>query len=465
MKNRCKLVLLFSFALLLLWNGSVAGAGGFAVSGVGSKALSMGGAFRGLADDWSACFWNPAGISNLTNSEFSANLYTYNFRPEYTPKVQFGQDGYVYGVGYRDATYYPEDRALFLPSGSFFYRFTEMEGFSGGLAFFVPYKLQARWDIYDPPDEYGNMVSYPKYDHRTSILIWDLHPTVAKDFMDGKLSLGAGLSIRRADFELKRVVLTPGIVCPRPYEYFPVDWDLKTNGWGLGFNTGILYRASPKLQFGLSYQSPVDIDLSGSLDLEIYRPKVGSDTTLNGLTKTYGDDDFSTTLPLAGDFGVGIAVKPVEKLTLTCDVGFSNWSRLEQLDSKDYFVAADTSFEVKDSELLFNWENITKFSVGGEYLFGENLQIRGGYFFETSPIPNSTATLLIPDVGDKNGFSVGLSYRLDSFEFGYNYELVAHGKTEVDGIVDANQDGLFDNLPGDYKMVVHSSCFSLTYRF
>ena len=38
-------------------------AGGFALSGVGSKAIGMGGAFRGLADDWSAAYWNPAGLT------------------------------------------------------------------------------------------------------------------------------------------------------------------------------------------------------------------------------------------------------------------------------------------------------------------------------------------------------------------------------------------------------------------
>ncbi|KPK75572.1 MAG: hypothetical protein AMJ89_04275, partial [candidate division Zixibacteria bacterium SM23_73] len=113
----------------------------------------------------------------------------------------------------------------------------------------------------------------------------------------------------------------------------------------------------------------------------------------------------------------------------------------------------------------FEWDDITRFSLGGEYLFGENLRVRAGYFFETSPIPNSTFTMLIPDVGDKNCFNIGLSYRVNSFELGYNYEFVAHKKREITSMIDQNQDGLFDNLPGNYKMALHSSCFSLTYRF
>jgi long-chain fatty acid transport protein len=470
MKSRCGIVLLFPLLFFLLLNGSAFGGGGFAVPGVGSKALGMGGAFRGLADDWSASFWNPAGLAFLSKSEVSSNLYTFNFRPEYTAKVEFGQDGYLYSVGYENATLYPEDRVLFLPSFSGFYKFTQLEGFSGGIAFFVPYKLESKWNTYKPPDEYVNTIPYPEFDHETSILIWDLHPTLAKNFMEEKLSVGAGLSIQRADFKLRRVVLTPTVVLPRPYEYFPVDWSLKTNGWGVGFNLGVLYKASPKLQFGFSYKSPTDIKLKGDLDMVMYLPTLKP--YFEGGTLSYSNADFETTLPLPGDLGVGVAFKPLEKLTLTFDISSTNWSRLDYLNTEDLFL--DLSFHgdsllyalyADESKLLFKWDDITRFSLGGEYLFGEKLSVRAGYFFEKSPIPNSTFTLLFPYVGDKNCLNLGLSYKLNSFEFGYNYELVAHKKREIKNIVDQNQDGFFDNLPGDYKMILHSSCFSLTYRF
>ena len=41
---------------------------GLTPSGVGTKALGLGGAFRGLADDWSASYWNPAGLAFQTKS-------------------------------------------------------------------------------------------------------------------------------------------------------------------------------------------------------------------------------------------------------------------------------------------------------------------------------------------------------------------------------------------------------------
>jgi len=469
MKSR--FIFLGVILFVLAQAGSSLAGGGFALPGVGSKALNMGGAFRGLADDWSAAFWNPAGLAYLPNSEFTMNLYTLNFRPEYTPDMNLGESGYSYSVGYPDETYYPEDRAFFLPSFSGFYKFTEFEGFTGGVAFFVPYKLESQWDLYEPPLGYDNDAPYPKFDHRTDILIWDLHPTVAKSFMEGKLSLGLGLSIQRSDFELRRTVLVPTIY-PRPYDLFPVDAYMKTNGWGMGFNAGILYKVSPKLQLGFSYQSPVDMDLSGSIGLEMYFPDIPtSGSEIRGGTAYYRDGDFETTLPLPGEVGVGVMFKPMEKLTLTCDISSVNWSRLDYLDTKDMILTPDTltsgimHLGMRETQIPFNWDNITRFSLGGEYILKEGLFARGGYFLEKSPIPNSTFTLLIPDVGDKHGFNVGLSYQINSFEFGYDYQLVAHKKREVKALEDVNGDHRFDNLPGDYKMLFHCSGLSFTYRF
>ena len=41
---------------------------GYEWGGLGSRAQSMGGAFIGLADDWTAIYWNPAGLTQLTGA-------------------------------------------------------------------------------------------------------------------------------------------------------------------------------------------------------------------------------------------------------------------------------------------------------------------------------------------------------------------------------------------------------------
>ena len=52
-------------SILALAMSHRAGAGGYEWGGLGSRAQSMGGAFIGLADDWTAIYWNPAGLTQL----------------------------------------------------------------------------------------------------------------------------------------------------------------------------------------------------------------------------------------------------------------------------------------------------------------------------------------------------------------------------------------------------------------
>jgi hypothetical protein len=58
--------------ILFLFSASAFGtkyAGEFLSLGVGARALGMGGAFVGVADDATACFWNPSGLSLLNQKE------------------------------------------------------------------------------------------------------------------------------------------------------------------------------------------------------------------------------------------------------------------------------------------------------------------------------------------------------------------------------------------------------------
>lgn len=51
-----------TFVLIMFCAVSLS-ANGLNLNGLGSKAISMGGAFIGQADDYSAVFWNPAGLT------------------------------------------------------------------------------------------------------------------------------------------------------------------------------------------------------------------------------------------------------------------------------------------------------------------------------------------------------------------------------------------------------------------
>jgi hypothetical protein len=66
----------FVFCVSLLlgqFDNSGTSAANFLKIGVGGRATAMGGAITGQVDDPTSLFWNPAGIANARNIEFTVN--------------------------------------------------------------------------------------------------------------------------------------------------------------------------------------------------------------------------------------------------------------------------------------------------------------------------------------------------------------------------------------------------------
>jgi len=91
------------------WSQRVAKYGAdFLAGGVGARALGMGGAFVGLADDATSAYWNPAGLSTLDRPEFAymhaerfAGIVSFDFAGAAWPlseKSTFGVSFYRSGV-------------------------------------------------------------------------------------------------------------------------------------------------------------------------------------------------------------------------------------------------------------------------------------------------------------------------------------------------------------------------------
>jgi long-chain fatty acid transport protein len=66
-----KIFLAFLYLILFSFIHKDVMADGLKLNSFGAKAMSMGGAYVGLADDYSAIFWNPAGLANLSGQSFS----------------------------------------------------------------------------------------------------------------------------------------------------------------------------------------------------------------------------------------------------------------------------------------------------------------------------------------------------------------------------------------------------------
>ncbi len=451
-------------------------ASGILVPGIGDKATSMGGAFRALANDWSAAWWNPAGLAYLETSEFTTQLMINIPRPNFTPDINFSG----YSVGYRNGTeWVPDDRIYYLPNAAGFYKFPNANNLKAGIAIIFPYGMGSKWDLFDPLPGYNNTAEYPGTDHELNFVVVDVHPTVAKELVQDKLSAGLGISIQNGDFNYRRVHFIPSYsfttnsdTLERPYDNFVMDSKTQANGWGFGINLGLLYKASPKLNLAISYRSPVNIELSGHTKQRVYfpdnQPLREADTSLVPFLSggvTYNKPSLDMTLKLPSEIGLGLAFFPSEKFTLTADLAFTQWSRFDQWDL-EYKGNATTPLGTPiPKTVVLEWDNVTTFSVGVEYLALENLKIRAGYSSDPTPVPDQTISPLFIDLSDKNRLNLGGSYSWEKYEVGYNFEYVIFEDREVTSLIDVNNDGVFDNFPGQYTSKVYGSHFYFTYRF
>jgi long-chain fatty acid transport protein len=463
--------------LVLLLAAGGALAGGYALSGVGSKAIGMGGAFRGLADDWSAAYWNPAGLTQLEESELNSMLVMLNPRPEYTPDIY--HDGI--DVGYRNGDLlYPDDKTIFIPDASGFFKLDNFEKYTVGVGIFVPAGFKSKWDLYNPLDQMDIRHTFPLWDHEGSLSVIDIHPTIARSFMDDKLSLGVGLSFLRGSIEYIKPVIIPSPF-PMPHENLIIQSELVGDGWGFGANFGTLYKFNDMFQFGLSGKLPGSIEMKGTarqelfvMDNEILKEILLDQTTdpveeymirqLFGTANLVSEPDAVAELDIPGDVGFGFAVKPTDKLTFVGEVDYTYWSKVDSVVVEmDGFDPIGQPAE--NSTIMFNYENTMRISLGAEYYPFDPLALRFGYYFDPSPVPDETFTPLIPDLGDKNSYNIGAGLHVGSFELSYNYEYIGFEDRVVAEPTDVNGDGSYDNYAGDFKMTLHASHVSLTYRF
>ncbi len=82
--------------------GEAGQAAAFMKMGVGTRALGLGGAFVGLADDGSASFWNVAGLTNVSHKEFTTMHAVLNLdrKFNYLGYVQPLPKQFVFGLGW-----------------------------------------------------------------------------------------------------------------------------------------------------------------------------------------------------------------------------------------------------------------------------------------------------------------------------------------------------------------------------
>jgi hypothetical protein len=82
--------------------------GQFLKIGIGARATGMGSSFVAVADDASAVYWNPAGISRLSGSIATVN------HTEWPTEIKLTQAAYIFNLGFMPGMFAVQARSLYL---------------------------------------------------------------------------------------------------------------------------------------------------------------------------------------------------------------------------------------------------------------------------------------------------------------------------------------------------------------
>ncbi|HBE79385.1 MAG TPA: hypothetical protein DDW65_16670 [Firmicutes bacterium] len=268
---------------------------GAAAVGYGTRAAGMGGAFTAVADDGSAPYWNPAGITQIKYVTF-------------TPS--FGAEG----------TYDIADDLIDTSSG--LPEFTNnscdimVTGYLGITTRYVG--INAFVDVHGTVKTVSNEATYQGVGYGYGAL------TLAGHLGD---QWAVGLNVKAVQAKTTGSTVYNNGTTPGTKSY--------ANGDGIAYDIGILYQLNDNTRLGFMGRN-----ILGSVDwkdgkMETYDPTDPTGTTVTD-TKSY-----NPTEDIPKSYTLGIAYNPYESLTLAADVEMIDETGLNAVDQTRLHVGLE----------------------------------------------------------------------------------------------------------------------------
>jgi long-chain fatty acid transport protein len=382
-----KLLLMVTFLLLTsLARPSTIHATGFKIVDQSASGTGQASAFTAQADDASAVFYNPAGMTQLRGVQLSLGTLLIGGSTSYTSPTGATATG-----DFGNSVAYPPPTNFYITANLKDLGITALGDLSAGVAVVAPFGINYSWPNNGP---FNTALT------SQSLELFDIKPTLAYKLND-QFSVGLGMDIYtffnfwgegQGETKLNSSG-APGLP--------PAGTPLEINGrdTALGFNASFMYTpfrnadGKPLANVGFVYRSQATLHLDGQF-------------LVNGGVAA----DAHTTLVLPQVFTGGVALWPVRdkerEWKLELDVDYTGWNSIR---NTDVHLSNGTTIPIPR-----NWNNAITIMIGTEYKWLQlerlphwEVALRGGYWFSQTPSPDSTFSPGVPDA-DNNAISVGL---------------------------------------------------------
>lgn len=350
----------------------------------GAAAIAQGNAFSAQADDPTAIFYNPAGMTQLQGVQNAVGVQFVSVNLNYTSFTgATTQNQQPFPIGL------PPPGQFFLTTNLKDLGVDALGDLSLGLGFLNLYGFSFQYPADGP---FASVVT------RAQLPLLDIKPTVAYK-LSGNLSVGLGADIFTftsfiGEGQAERQFISAGGLIPAGSKV-----EINGKGTTAGLNASALYtvlraeNGKPKLNLAAIWRSQAVLPLNGSL-------------LVNG--QRVADTTSSFLLPETYTFG--IAWWQIRNDSHEWKLEFNmDWVRWQSIRNFDIHLSNGQTLASPQ-----NWSNALTFAMGTEYkwlrpawLPAWDVAIRAGYNRSETPIPNANFVPTPPDA-TANVFSAGV---------------------------------------------------------
>ncbi len=388
-------------SLAIVFAPAVAHAVGYRLPNQDPEGIARGNAFVATADNPSAIYYNPAGITQLEGSHVSVGVYLISTDVSFRSATggSASTDTAVQAVPQLYYVYSPADSPL-----------------SFGLGVYAPYGLGI---------DYGRFTPFPTAAQDADLAYATVNPVLAWEVLPC-LSIAAGVTLNQSEVRLERRI---GLV---PADEFQFEGD----GFATGFNLGVLWQPVEKWSLGVNYRSPTEVDFKGRSITAPVPPFGGPAPTQASLH-----------FPMYID--AGISYRPTEDWNFEVNVDWTDWDSVNDSIFVGTFGGNQT--------FPFRYESSFMYEFGATRQLGNGYFISAGYIYSENSVPDLTFTPLNPD-SDLHLASIGFGHRGDRFGWAAGYHFAYNGGRTVTG-------NLNPTVNGEYETFNQALNLSVRYRF
>lgn len=372
--------------------------------GVGARALGMGNAFTGIANDFSALYWNPAGLTQIRFSEFSVGLGHLNTQSAslfsgttsdysinstslnsigFVLPVPTKRGSMVIALGYQRPTDFS--------TGISFERFNTgtslIQTFApnGALAPANPagnvaYELFLA-DIDSVTGRWINPVTGNLQEMEKALEGGGLNQWSAGGGIEVAPNISAGMTLTYlsgqyrydgtyTESDIRRIYETS----PYDFERFIIEDNIRSDITGFNAKFGLLIRKEDQYRVGIGIKTPTGLRVKETFGTD-YRSLFDNGDSFGPLTDR-GETEYDISTPWVFSGGVSVLLN---SFMLSADVEYTDWTQLEFTKGTQDLLSYNRT--IKD--LFVGTANI---NVGGEYeLKNIGLRLRAGFMLHPSP--------------------------------------------------------------------------------